>query len=97
MSNSVLITQVLLPNLISTLIMVIVSSLIATIIGFALAVVLIITNKKGLAPNAKVYRLLDFIVNIIRSFPFIILMVALMPFTRSIVGTTIGTSAAIVP
>lgn len=97
MNNSVLITQVLLPNLISTLIMVIVSSLIATIIGFALAVVLIITNKKGLAPNAKVYRLLDFIVNIIRSFPFIILMVALMPFTRSIVGTTIGTSAAIVP
>ena len=51
MSNSVLITQVLLPNLISTLIMVIVSSLIATIIGFALAVVLIITNKKGLAPG----------------------------------------------
>ena len=97
MNNSVLITQVLLPNLISTLIMVIVSSLIATIIGFALAVVLIITNKQGLAPNAKIYRLLDFIVNIIRSFPFIILMVALMPFTRSIVGTTIGTSAAIVP
>ena len=60
MNNSVLITQVLLPNLISTLIMVIVSSLIATIIGFALAVVLIITNKQGLAPNAKIYRLLDF-------------------------------------
>lgn len=97
MSNSVLITQVLLPNLISTLIMVLVSSVIATVIGFALAVVLVITNKKGLAPNAKVYRLLDFIVNIIRSFPFIILMVALMPFTRAIVGTTIGTSAAIVP
>lgn len=48
MSNSVLITQVLLPNLVSTLIMVIVSSLIATIVGFALAVVLVITNKKGL-------------------------------------------------
>ena len=47
MSNSVLFTQVLVPNLISTLIMVLVSSLIATIIGFALAVVLVITNKKG--------------------------------------------------
>ena len=97
MSNSVLITQVLLPNLVSTLIMVIVSSFIATTVGFALAVVLVITNKKGLSPNVKVYRLLDFVVNIIRSFPFIILMVALMPFTRSLVGTTIGTSAAIVP
>ena len=97
MSNSVLITQVLLPNLVSTLIMVMVSSLIATIVGFALAVVLVITNKKGLSPNLKVYRLLDFVVNIIRSFPFIILMVALMPFTRSLVGTRLEHQHAIVP
>ncbi|MEO1771965.1 MULTISPECIES: methionine ABC transporter permease [Enterococcus] len=97
MSNDVLMTQVLWPNFISTLIMVGCSALLSTVLGFLLATVLIVTNKQGLKPNPSVYRVLDFIINVVRSFPFIILMVALMPVTRSLVGTTIGTTAAIVP
>lgn len=97
MDNQTLFFQVLWPNLIQTMLMVFVSSLISMILGFGLAIVLIVTNKKGLSPNPSVYKSVDFLVNIIRSFPFIILMVALMPLTRSVVGTTIGTAAAIVP
>lgn len=97
MSNELLMTQVLWPNFVSTLIMVGCSALLSTLLGFLLATILIVTNKQGLKPNASVYRVLDFFINVVRSFPFIILMVALMPVTRSLVGTTIGTSAAIVP
>lgn len=97
MSNELLLTQVLWPNFVSTLIMVGCSALLSTLLGFLLATILILTNKQGLKPNASVYRILDFFINVVRSFPFIILMVALMPMTRSLVGTTIGTAAAIVP
>lgn len=97
MSNELLMTQVLWPNFVSTLIMVGCSALLSTVLGFLLATILIVTNKQGLKPNTSVYRVLDFFINVVRSFPFIILMVALMPVTRSLVGTTIGTSAAIVP
>lgn len=78
MSNDVLMTQVLWPNFISTLIMVGCSALLSTVLGFLLATVLIVTNKQGLKPNPSVYRVLDFIINVVRSFPFIILMVALI-------------------
>jgi D-methionine transport system permease protein len=77
--------------------MLIVSAGFSTIFGFVLAIVLIVTDTRGLYPNPLLYKFLDFIINTIRSFPFIILLVAIIPFTRMIVGTSIGEQAAIVP
>lgn len=80
-----------------TLYMSLVSTILAFIIGLGLAVILILTKKGGLAHNIAIYRTLDIIVNTLRSFPFIILMIVLFPLTKLIIGTSIGTSAAIVP
>lgn len=77
--------------------MVVLSTLFALIIGIILAIVLTLTAPDGLKPNKGVYRVLDFIVNILRSFPFVILMVAVFPLSKIIVGTTIGKEAMIVP
>jgi len=89
--------RLLIPALGQTLFMVLVSTALAVIIGFWPAIVMIITDKNGLRPNEKVYKILDVIVNVLRSFPFIVLMVILIPFTRLIVGKSIGTIAAVVP
>ncbi|MBX6742749.1 MAG: ABC transporter permease [Acetobacteraceae bacterium] len=70
---------------------------IAILFGLPLAILLLVTAPGGLAPNAVVNRPLGLVVNAIRSTPFIILMVAIVPFTRLIAGTSIGTTAAIVP
>ena len=80
-----------------TLYMVFFSTLFATAIGFPLGVVLTVTEKGGILEKESVYRVLDGIVNICRSFPFIILMIVLFPLSRLVVGTTIGTTASIVP
>ena len=87
----------LLQGIIDTSYMVGLSTLFAVIIGFLLAIILIVTDKNGLRPNEVIYRVLDFIINILRSFPFIILILALLPVTRFIVGKSIGNTAAIVP
>lgn len=92
-----LINEVLLPALGQTVYMVLVSTIVAVIIGFIPAIILVITDEKGLKPNKAVYKALDFVINILRSFPFIILMIAIFPFTKILVGKTIGTTAAIVP
>ena len=80
-----------------TLIMVGVSSVIAIGVGLALAIVLTITGPRGLYARPRFYKGLSVTVNIFRAIPFIILLVAIIPFTRLIVGTSIGTVAAIVP
>jgi D-methionine transport system permease protein len=77
--------------------MIIVASALSVSFGFMLAVVLVYTNPKGLKPNPAVYKVLDFIINMFRSFPFLILMIMLFPLARLLVGKTIGTTAAIVP
>ncbi|WP_099158949.1 methionine ABC transporter permease [Virgibacillus ndiopensis] len=69
----------------------------ATIIGLPLGILLVVTRKGHLWENAPVFNVLNAVVNVFRSIPFIILMVAVIPFTRLIVGTSIGTAAAIVP
>lgn len=97
MATSELLTEVLMPALGETIYMVLVSTILSVAIGFIPAIVMIITDEKGLKPNKAVYKVLDFIVNILRSFPFIILMIAIFPFTKLLVGKTIGTTAAIVP
>jgi D-methionine transport system permease protein len=80
-----------------TVYMVALSTVFSGIFGFALAIVMIITGPTGLHPNKPVYKVLDLIVNLLRSFPFIILMIAIIPLTRFIAGTSIGSTASIVP
>ncbi len=80
-----------------TALMVGASAAIAVIIGLPIALLLHATAPGGLAPNAWINRPLGLVVNATRSTPFIILMVAIVPFTRLVAGTSIGTGAAIVP
>ena len=80
----------------ATLYMTLMSTLFGYILGLPMGIILVVTAPKGLAPN-QVYRILDVIVNITRSIPFLILMILIMPFTRILVGKTYGTTATIVP
>lgn len=80
-----------------TLIMVAISGVIGTVVGLPLGVLLHLTDRKGVLPIVSLNRGLALVVNSVRSTPFIILLVAIIPFTRLIVGTSIGTPAAIVP
>ena len=89
--------EILLPAFLDTIYMVSISTIFAMILGFISAVGLIITGPKGLKPNFWVYKSLNLVINILRSFPFIILMISIFPLTKLITGTTIGTNAAIVP
>ena len=80
-----------------TLYMVALSSFFALLLGTPLGIALTLSEKDGLKENLSLYRILDSLVNVLRSFPFIILMIVLFPLSRLIVGTTIGTTATIVP
>lgn len=82
---------------IDTLYMVGASLLIGSLIGIPLGIALVITMPGGILQNKVFYSILNPIINIVRSLPFIILMVAIIPFTRMLIGTSIGTNAAIVP
>lgn len=81
----------------ATLYMTLMSTLFGYILGLPMGIILVVTTPKGLRPNQVVYRILDVIVNITRSIPFLILMILIMPFTRILVGKTYGTTATIVP
>ncbi|MFC4402259.1 methionine ABC transporter permease [Gracilibacillus xinjiangensis] len=80
-----------------TLYMIFVAFLISLLIGIPLGITLVITRDQGILANKTVFNLLNIVVNVLRSIPFIILIVAIIPLTRLIVGTSIGTTAAIVP
>ena len=84
-------------GLLETLYMTLVSTLMAYVIGLPLGVVLAVTDKNGIHPVRWLYAVLGVIVNIVRSVPFLILLVAIMPFTRMVTGTTLGSTATIVP
>lgn len=90
-------TDILIEALGQTIYMVGISTILATLIGFILAIVLVVTDDGGLKPNKIINSILGFIVNTLRSFPFIILVVAIIPLTRAIVGKSIGETAALVP
>lgn len=77
--------------------MVMVAGFIATLLGLPLGVLLLISRPKGILAHKTLNTILGTLVNITRSIPFIILLIALVPFTRFLVGTSIGTTAAIVP
>lgn len=82
---------------VDTLIMTCVATILAYVIGIPLGILLVVTSPNGLRPNRIVSTIVGWIVNIGRSVPFIILLVALIPFTRFIVGTSLGVPGAVVP
>lgn len=90
-------TMIMIPAFSSTIEMVVITTVLATVFGFIIAVVLLVTNKDGIHPNKIIYQIISFAVNVIRSFPFVILMVFLLPLTKSIMGTSFGVKAAVVP
>ncbi|MBQ9991097.1 MAG: ABC transporter permease [Lachnospiraceae bacterium] len=90
-------TQLILNGIRETLYMTLVSTGVAYIFGIPLGVLVFITDKNGICKNRIINALAGIIINIIRSIPFLILLVAIMPFTRLVVGTTIGSTATIVP
>lgn len=92
-----MLTQLLLQGLLETLYMVGVSLVLAYVFGLPLGVILVVTEPDHLWPNKFANSVLSTVVNIGRSLPFIILMIAIIPLTRALVGTSIGTTAAIVP
>ena len=81
----------------NTLYMVVFSTVMAYVIGLPLGIVLTVSAKGGILENKPLYGVLGIVVNIVRSVPFLILLVAVMPFTRSLVGTSIGSTATVVP
>ncbi len=82
-------------GLIETLLMTLVSTFVAYIIGLPIGVSLVLTDPNGIRPLGWYNKSMGFVVNVIRSVPFLILMIALMPYVRKIIGTGIGTSATI--
>ena len=89
--------RVLSPAFLDTIEMVAITTLFGTIFGFLIAVILLVSNKDGIRPNKYIYGVVSFLVNVIRSFPFLILMILLLPFTKLVAGTSIGVRAAVVP
>ena len=89
--------RIILPSTLVTIKIVFFTMLIGGTLGFFLAILLTLFSSEGLNPNKKIYEVLNFIVNTIRSFPILILIVALSPVTRKIVGTTVGEKAVIFP
>ena len=91
------ILHLLLQGTLETIYMTLVSALIAYILGLPLGALLSVTDKNGIKPMKAVNAVLGFVINFLRSVPFIILLVAIIPFTRFLVGTSLGSTATIVP
>lgn len=80
-----------------TLYMTLMSTFFGYVLGLPLGILLTVTDKEGIRPNAFIYKILDVIVNILRSIPFLILLILVIPVTKAIVGKSYGSSATIVP
>ena len=89
--------QLLAKGIWETLYMTLVSSFLAYLLGLPLGLLLIVTDKNGIRPMRVLNRLLSFVINFVRSVPFLILLIAVIPFTRFLVGTSVGSTATIVP
>lgn len=89
--------KMLLEGVRDTVYMTLVSTFAGYVIGLPMGVVLTVTDKDGIKPNAVIYRILDAISNVVRSIPFLILLILLIPFTRLIVGKSYGSTATIIP
>ena len=91
------ITDMIVSGVWATLYMTLASTILGYVFGLPMGVLLAITDKEGLTPNAIVYKILDVIANIVRSIPFLILLILLIPFTKLIVGQSYGSTATVVP
>ena len=91
------IIKMLLEGIKDTLYMTLTSTLIGYVIGLPMGILLTVTDKDGIHPNTAVYKVLDVIANLIRSVPFLILLIVLIPFTRFLIGRSYGPTATIVP
>lgn len=94
---SFLMCNLVLPSTVQTIAMVFFSTLFAVIIGFPLGILLFVTGPTGIMPKRILNTILSRIIDVLRSFPFVILMIVLLPFTRFILGKAIGTAATIIP
>ena len=90
-------TDMIITGIGQTLYMTILSTVVGYVFGLPLGVMLAVSDKDGLRPNRAVYKVLDVISNIIRSIPFLILLILIIPLTRIIVGQSYGSSATVVP
>ena len=90
-------TDMIITGIGQTLYMTILSTVVGYVFGLPLGVMLAVFDKDGLRPNKAVYKVLDVISNIIRSIPFLILLILIIPLTRLIVGQSYGSSATVVP
>lgn len=91
------VVDMILKGIQETLYMTLLSTLMGYVIGLPMGVLLAVSDKDGLEPNRVLYRILDVIANIVRSIPFLILLILLIPFTRMIVGKSYGSTATVVP
>lgn len=97
MSFEQLVNMLIVPALLATLKMLVWAMLLSVFFGLCIGLVLALTRKGGLCENFVIYRTFDIFVSVVRSFPFIILMISIIPLTKLIMGTSIGWQAAIVP
>ena len=91
------VVDMILKGIQETLYMTLLSTLMGYVIGLPMGVLLAVSDKDGLKPNRVLYRILDVIANIVRSIPFLILLILLIPFTRMMVGKSYGSTATVVP
>ena len=91
------IIDMLIEGTVATLYMTLVSTLFGYIFGLPMGIVLAVTDQEGIKPNGIIYKILDFIVNLMRSIPFLFLLILVMPVTKALVGKTYGSTATIVP
>lgn len=89
--------QMIMKGIGETLYMTLLSTVFGYLFGLPMGVLLAVSDKDGLSPNTILYKVLDFIANIVRSIPFLILLILLIPFTRALVGKSTGSTATIVP
>lgn len=97
MSFEQLVNMLIVPALLATLKMLVWAMVLSVFFGLCIGLVLVLTRKGGLCENFVIYRAFDIFVSVVRSFPFIILMISIIPLTKLIMGTSIGWQAAIVP
>ena len=91
------VVDMILKGIQETVYMTLLSTLMGYVIGLPMGVLLTVSDKDGLKPNRVLYRILDVIANIVRSIPFLILLILLIPFTRLVVGKSYGSTATVVP
>lgn len=91
------VTQMIIRGIGETLYMTLISTLLGYVIGLPMGIILTVTDAEGIRPNAFVYKIFDFISNVVRSIPFLILLIILIPITRFVVGKSYGSTATIIP